>query len=128
MINYYNIYANLINGGNGVVKGTLHYDEELNLMENIIDGDSDGDFLNIYAVDENGETSLKKEAIRTLIDHLSIKLTADSLSVEQKEIMVEYINTLSIRSRVENYRAKTAEKILAEAILMIISTESYAVK
>lgn len=146
MVNYYNTYwsifnnqeknlitlndANALNSfvGTKFIKGYISFDEEYDIMEKIIDGDTNRDFQNIYTQDANGTTQLKKEAIRALVEHLDMKLTANSLIKEQKDIIIDFLNMVQVRSKIEGYRFKTAHQIVSEAVLMIITSDAYAVE
>ena len=72
----------------GANKMLLDTTSELNVMEEIIDGDSDGDFKNLQDFREKDYDDDQK-AVKALLDHLNKKLTGNQLSTQQIEVLYE---------------------------------------
>ncbi len=70
----------------GANKMLLDTVDELNVMEEVIDGDSNGDFINLQDYRES-EYDDDEKAIKALLEHLNKKLTGNQLSEQQMEVL-----------------------------------------
>ena len=70
----------------GADKFLLNVSEELNVMEEIIDGDSNGDFVNLKNYSDTAYTDDEK-AVDALVHHLNLKLTAGEISQAREAII-----------------------------------------
>jgi uncharacterized protein (DUF1800 family) len=72
----------------GANKMLLDTTEELNIMEEIIDGDHNGDFINLQDFREDSYHDDEK-SIKALLEHLNKKLTGNQLTSQQMSTLYE---------------------------------------
>jgi len=72
----------------GADKMLLNVKDELDVMEMVIDGDTDGDFKNLKHYQEKDYTDDEK-AVDVLITHLNNKLTGGLLTKEQESVIAD---------------------------------------
>jgi hypothetical protein len=72
----------------GANKMLLDTTEELNIMEEIIDGDHNGDFINLQDFREDSYHDDEK-SVKALLEHLNKKLTGNQLTSQQMSILYE---------------------------------------
>ena len=103
----------------------INFDEEFDIFEMVIDGDSNRDFqnINVSTTNQNGETP-KQEGLKALIEHLDLKLTAKTMTQEQKDLIIAYLDT-HIN---DDNQFEEAHRCISEAIRAIVTTSTYMVQ
>lgn len=109
----------------------VNLDKELDIFEMALDGDTNRDFQNINATTTNSEGDTPKQvALKALIEHLDMKLTAQSLTLQQKQLLVSYldehVNEQSSNQLKKQFRE--AHRCVAEAIRAIVTSSTYMVQ
>jgi uncharacterized protein (DUF1800 family) len=120
------IYAEEIIGDKGW-KNTLmiSFDQEMELLEQELEGDTNGDFSSLNR-DDHAPDGSKAQAVQALVDHLDQKLTASTMTDAQKDLVINYlVNTFSVT---ESNRPKSARLMILEAIRVIITSSAYMVQ
>ncbi|MCK4442806.1 MAG: hypothetical protein KAU90_12430, partial [Sulfurovaceae bacterium] len=75
----------------GEDKMLLDTSEELDVMEKVIDGDTDGDFENLKDHRDSNQT-IEEKAVKALVKHLNQKLTGGLLTPEQEKAIAENLD------------------------------------
>ena len=112
----------------GADKMLLDAQEEYNVMEMVIDGDTDGDFTNLQ---DNREKDYHddEKALRALIEYENNKLTGGLLSQEEMDVIYE-----ALQANIYNkYNGNTKKYQLYRNIIMpviraIVSSDKYMVE
>ena len=82
----------------GANKMLLDTTQELNVMEEVIDGDTNGDFKNLQDFREKNYHDDEK-AIKALLDHLNKKLTGSQLSTQQMNVLYENLKDAKLYNK-----------------------------
>ncbi|MCK4440870.1 MAG: DUF1800 family protein, partial [Sulfurovaceae bacterium] len=126
----------------GAEKMLLDTLEELDVMEKIIDGDTNGDFKNLQDFRESDYTDDEK-AIDALVEHLNQKLTAGQLTTQQIDIIANNLkqthifdkyskNDPSIEGNIDetkyNKKRQLLNNVIFPAIRAIVTSNAYMVE
>jgi uncharacterized protein (DUF1800 family) len=103
------------------------FDTELNLFEQALESDSNGDFANLKeeTLDNNGETP-KSRAINALIDHLDLQLLGSTMSSEYRNALKHYLLSSSYTNTNNNF--ESARRIVQEAFTFITTSSAYMIQ
>lgn len=95
----------------------INYDRELKLFEQVLDGDTNGDFNNM------GDDSKREEAIDSLLSRLNKIMLGNTMSNDYKLKLREYLLT----ARGLNYSNKfeSAHHLIADAVRFIATSPAY---
>ncbi len=103
----------------------INFDQEMELLEQALEGDSNGDFAALNR-DDHLPDGPKAQAVQALVDHLDHKLTTSTMTEEQKNIIIGYLlNTFNVS---EDNRPQSARLMILEAVRAIITSSAYMVQ
>ncbi len=103
----------------------ISFDQEMELLEQALEGDSNGDFAALNR-DDHLPDGPKAQAVQALVDHLDHKLTTSTMTEEQKNIIIGYLlNTFNVS---EDNRPNSARLMILEAVRAIITSSAYMVQ
>ncbi|MGB5685667.1 MAG: DUF1800 domain-containing protein [Candidatus Electrothrix sp.] len=103
----------------------ISFDQEMELFEQGLEGDSNGDF-SILNRDDHASGGPKALAVQALVDHLDRKITASTMTEQQKEVLIDYlVNTFSVA---ETNRPQSARLMILEAVRAITTSSAYMVQ
>ena len=110
----------------------VNFDAEFDVFEMAMEGDKNRDFTNINDTTKNTDGETPKQAgLKALIEHLDLKLTAQTLTQDQKNLLVEYldlhVNESSSSSSGKN-QFREAHRCVGEAIRAIVTSSTYMVQ
>ena len=92
----------------------INVDIELQIFENALDGDTNGDFINI------NDSEKKKAAIQTLLKHLDEKLMGGEMPSDYYTALTTHLMNMNWGKK---YNAKEARNVISDAIrFMVISS------
>ena len=92
----------------------INVDIELQIFENALDGDTNGDFINI------NDSEKKKAAIKTLLKHLDEKLMGGEMPSDYYTALTTHLMNMNWGKK---YNAKEARNVISDAIrFMVISS------
>ncbi len=121
----------------GADKFLLDVTEELNVMEEVIDGDTNGDFANLKDHQVQEYTDDEK-AVEALVHHLNLKLTAGALSQEREAIITNGVkyeifnkynvgdpNAVGTDESGSNKKRQILERVVFRAIRAVVTSSEY---
>ena len=119
----------------GANKMLLDVSEELNVMEMVIDGDSDGDFKNLQHYQEQDYTDDEK-AVDVLVEHLNQKLTGGLLTAQETAIIADNLKdkifnkynsgvASNIDESKENKKRQLLTGVIFKAIRAVVTSSAY---
>jgi len=110
----------------GMDKFIIDAKDELNLVEKIIDGDTNGDFANLVDYRDNNHTK-EEQALEALIDFEDKKLTGGLLTEEEKKTLFEHFKTLLYDKNRTHYtkRQLVYERMITPIVRSIITSSKY---
>jgi len=113
----------------GADKVMIDVKDEYALTEQVIDGDTNGDYAHLGETNENGFTDGKK-ALKALIDFEDKKLTGGMLSQEEKDILYEKLKDKIYNKYYKAYpkRKEVYERIIVPVIRSIVTSSKYMVE
>jgi len=117
----------------GANKMLLDTTKELNVMEKIIDGDSNGDFANLQDFREKNYHDDEK-SIKALLEHLNRKLTGGQLSTKQMNVLYENLKDARLYNKYDVHdkqhlefdkRAYILKNAIYPAIRAVITSNTF---
>ncbi len=121
----------------GADKFLLDASEELNVMEEVIDGDTNGDFVNLKHYGETSYTDDEK-AVDVLVHHLNLKLTAGEMSQAREAIIANKLkdkifnkysvgdpNAGNIDESGSNKKRQLLNNVIFPAIRAVVTSSEY---
>jgi len=119
----------------GANKMLLDVSDELNVMEMVIDGDSDGDFKNLQHYQEQDYTDDEK-AVDVLVEHLNQKLTGGLLTAQETAIIADNLKdkifnkynsgvASNIDESKENKKRQLLTGVIFKAIRAVVTSSAY---
>ena len=105
-------------GGNYVM--LIDFDRELKILEEALEGDSNGDFLAI------NDAEPRAIAVTALINHLDSLLLGKTMSAEFKNSLNEYLNDAVSLNSSKNFNE--AHNIIRDAIRFIVTSSAYLIQ
>ena len=111
--------SNTMRGDSSII---FDFTRELNIIEQVLDGDINGDFLNI-----KDHTKLRP-ALVVLVDHLDNVLTNGSMTESHKNDIVDVIINGQITLTVARVKEKVFSNIIYPAVRAILLTDAYMVQ
>ena len=108
-------------------KFILNMDKEYELVEKIVDGDSNGDFENLKDYRETNESILDNKIAKALINHLNNKLNTTSLSDQEKDLIIKQIVKNGIYNKYSSYskKAQIFRNLILPMVRIIVTSENY---
>ena len=97
----------------------INVDIELQIFENALDGDTNGDFINI------NDSEKKKAAIQTLLKHLDEKLMGGEMPSDYYTALTTHLMNMNWG---KNYNAKEARNIISDAIRFMVISSSFMIQ
>ncbi|MDQ7058180.1 MAG: DUF1800 family protein [Ghiorsea sp.] len=109
-------------------KFLIDFDDELQVFEMALDGDTNGDFVNIAVttVDANGETP-RQRAIGALLTHLNDRMFGGVMPSSYYTTLANYLDTISMRSFQNRTTKKWARLIIKDAVQLLVSSSEYKI-
>jgi len=114
----------------GADKMFLDASDELDVMEMVIDGDTNGDFINLQDY-RNDEYTDDEKAVDALVQHLNQKLTGGLLSAEQTAIIADNLKYKIFKDNstedeiVRNKKRQLLEMVIFPAIRAIVASSVF---
>ncbi len=104
----------------------IDFDRELQLFELTLDGDNNGDFMNMESIDPTDNIPYKEKALDALLTHLDKILLGNSMTPEYRDILADYLlNSSEIRSSDD---FKEAHNMIREAATLITTSSAYMIQ
>ncbi len=100
----------------------IDFTPQLQLFEQALDGDNNGDFANMENTDTDG-IRFKTKAVDALTTHLDLLLMGNTLSEEFKLAMQHYL--VDSNATKNSNDAKEARNVVRDAVRFIITSSSY---
>ena len=97
----------------------INVDIELQIFENALDGDTNGDFINI------NDSEKKKAAIQTLLKHLDEKLMGGEMPSDYYTALTTHLMNMNW---VKKYNAKEARNVISDAIRFMVISSSFMIQ
>ncbi len=97
----------------------INVDIELQLFENALDGDTNGDFINI------NDSEKKKAAIQTLLKHLDEKLMGGVMPSDYYTALTTHLMNMNWGKK---YNAKEARNVISDAIRFMVISSSFMIQ
>ena len=97
----------------------INVDIELQIFENALDGDTNGDFINI------NDTEKKNAAIQTLLKHLDEKLMGGEMPSDYYTALTTHLMNMNWGKK---YNAKEARNIISDAIRFMVISSSFMIQ
>ena len=97
----------------------INVDIELQIFENALDGDTNGDFINI------NDTEKKKAAIQTLLKHLDEKLMGGEMPSDYYTALTTHLMNMNWGKK---YNAKEARNVISDAIRFMVISSSFMIQ
>ncbi len=99
----------------------INVDEELDVFEQALDGDKNGDFAGLS--DKNDPK--KSEAIVEFLKHLDTKLTGGKLPTEYHDVIKEHLLTVNWSS---SNNKREALAIIRDAVMLIVTSSQFMIQ
>ena len=99
----------------------INVDEELDVFEQALDGDKNGDFAGLS--DKNDPK--KSEAIVEFLKHLDFKLTGGKLPTEYHDVIKEHLLTVNWNSSKNKTEALA---IIRDAVMLIVTSSQFMIQ
>ena len=116
---------NLTSFGNSRKSSQFNYyinvDEELDVFEQALDGDKNGDFAGLSEKDD----PKKSEAVVELLKHLDLKLTGGKLPTEYHDAIKEHLLTVNWNSSKNKTEALA---IIRDAVMLIVTSSQFMIQ
>ena len=96
-------------------------DEELDVFEQALDGDKNGDFAGLSEKDD----PKKSVAIVELLKHLDMKLTGGKLPTEYHDVIKEHLLTVNWSS---SNNKREALAIIRDAVMLIVTSSQFMIQ
>ena len=103
----------------------INFDRELRLFEEALDGDSNGDFVNMEAVDENS-IPYKKKAVDVLLNHLDKIMLGKTMTTAYKDVLSHYL--LNANGLKNANKLRQAQHMIRDAVRFITTSSAYMVQ
>ncbi len=100
----------------------VDFTPQLQLFEQALDGDTNGDFANMENTDTDG-IRFKAKAVDALITHLDLLLMGNTLTDEFKLAMQHYL--VDSNATKNSNDAKEARNVVRDAVRFIVTSSSY---
>ena len=97
----------------------INVDIELQIFENALDGDTNGDFINI------NDTEKKKAAIQTLLKHLDEKLMGGEMPSDYYTALTTHLMNMNWG---KDFNAKEARNVISDAIRFMVISSSFMIQ
>ena len=97
----------------------INVDIELQIFENALDGDTNGDFINI------NDSEKKKAAIQTLLKHLDEKLMGGEMPSDYYTALTTHLMNMNWGKK---YNAKEARNVISDAIRFMVISSSFMIQ
>jgi uncharacterized protein (DUF1800 family) len=98
----------------------INFDKELEVFEQALDGDTNGDFLNM------GDTTLRNKAIDALLDRLNKIMLGNTMTAEYRATIKNYLsNADALKYRLDNIEAL---KIIQDSVRFMLTSSAYMVQ
>ena len=99
----------------------INVDEELDVFEQALDGDKNGDFAGLSEKDDPN----KSVAIVELLKHLDMKLTGGKLPTEYHDVIKEHLLTVNWNS---SNNKREALAIIRDAVMLIVTSSQFMIQ
>ena len=99
----------------------INVDEELDVFEQALDGDKNGDFAGLSEKDD----PKKSEAVIELLKHLDLKLAGGKLSTEYHDAIKEHLLTVNWNSSKNKTEALA---IIRDAVMLIVTSSQFMIQ
>ena len=99
----------------------INVDEELDVFEQALDGDKNGDFAGLSEKDD----PKKSVAIVELLKHLDMKLTGGKLPTEYHDVIKEHLLTVNWSS---SNNKREALAIIRDAVMLIVTSSQFMIQ
>ena len=104
----------------------INFDKELEVFELALDGDSNGDFLNMDEVDANDNIPYKEKAVDALLTHLNKIMLGDTMTSEFREILRNYLlNASGLHS---SNKFREALHIVRDSVRFITTSSAFMIQ
>ena len=97
----------------------INVDIELQIFENALDGDTNGDFINI------NDSEKKKAAIQKLLKHLDEKLMGGEMPSDYYTALTTHLMNMNWGKK---YNAKEARNVISDAIRFMVISSSFMIQ
>jgi len=111
---------------NNAKKFLIDFDDELAAFEMALDGDNNGDFINMAAVtvDANGNTP-RQHAIGVLLTHLNDRMFGGIMPLGYHATIKSYLVTITVNNN--SSKKKWARLIIKDAVQLLASSSEYKI-
>jgi len=104
----------------------VDFDRELALFEKALDGDNNGDFINMDEINPNDNKRYKEKAVATLLNHLDKIMLGNSMTTSYKAILQDYLmNANGLKS---SNKLKQAQHMIRDAVRFITTSSAFMVQ
>ena len=103
----------------------IDFDTELALFEQMLDGDSNGDFANMENTDTDG-IRFKAKAVDALLVHLDRLLLGNTMTTEFRAAVKHYL--MNAQGTRNNNDLKEAREVIKEAVRFIVTSSSFMIQ
>ena len=102
----------------------IDFDHELSIIEQVVDGDDNGDFAHLNSKEANGQ-SYRNKAIDALLTHLDALLLGNTMSKEYRAALTEYLQK---GIKIKNDKFEQARQLVREAVRLIVVSSAFMVQ
>ncbi len=103
----------------------IDFTPQLELFEQVLDGDTNGDFVNMEKTDTDG-VRFRSKAIDALITHLDLLLLGNTMTPEFRSGLHHYLTDAAGIRHSNDF--KEARNIIREAVRFIVTSSSYMIQ
>jgi len=104
----------------------IDFDRELALFEQALDGDTNGDFINMEEIDPVDAIPYREKAVDALLDHLNKIMLGDTMSSEYRAILRHYLLNASGLKSANNFRE--AHNMIRDSVRFITTSSAFMVQ
>ena len=104
----------------------IDFDRELEVFEQALDGDSNGDFANMEEVDPADSVPYREKAVDALLTHLNKIMLGDTMTSEYRGALRHYLlNATGLQSS-DNFRE--AHNMIRDSVRFITTSSAYMIQ
>ena len=104
----------------------IDFDRELDIFEQALDGDTNGDFSNMEETDPADSIPYKEKAVNALLDHLNKIMLGDTMTTEYRAILRHYLLNASGLSSSNNF--KEALYMIRDSVRFITTSSAFMIQ
>ena len=104
----------------------INFDRELAVFEQALDGDTNGDFLNMEAIDPLDDIPYREKAIDALLTHLNKIMLGNTMTSEYRAILRHYLLDASGLKSSDNFRE--AHNMIRDSVRFITTSSAYMIQ